>query len=782
MKNNPLEKSTLMKFVILLLCSLLISSCAQLMRVDTTPEMAQEIRQHYNENKAPLSQTSLKAQEVDILQWVSPTEFLVGTMELAAFGGLWFYDYSEFILVDAATGKAQWALPRKSLKGSTQSVVVVDPVIIIKGSDQNNTRYHAFDKTNGTERWFHEVRSPEQSILIWEKGLFLIVSSGEKTIDVTALDVKSGKTVWAKTIEGIVLPQSAALDVTVDGDELILVSSKAIKLALDDGRIIWNTPVSEDKAASLLVSLTDSVFVAKGDTVYKIDARTGAVQWTTKIKAGNVKNVIPQRAGVYVVAGSIDNGVTKDSICALKNTTGKELWSVEFEGPVWSNLIIDDSALYATGLTSIYAINSSTGAVKFRYPLPDELNIGFGLPDILQFVGSNIVIARESGVAVVSSRGKLIFKQALPEGHAFTYDYLFNRYAESISSIKRDPKIVSAMKLESSGATSRMAAANQQAAFRQASAVMHSPTASYLDKRIALTKASVAAQMNQNAQKLDAAINLGASIVNAAQGLGRALDAWAIGQQIETIRRIMMHSIGTHLSSIQAGYYVRPFYRNGWYLAVIDLKTGKRADLLMNPDNEGLQYNAMNLPSYSVDSSGVNISAKGIRSDPSQWTTYEKAGFQRIFRSFLLYNIWTIPYPSILTYNISQLKYNTCENTSSPSMKKPTTNEKMMIEAAFTGNYERVKSLLDEGVNVTAADEYGHTALMHAALMLNHKMVKLLLERGADVTQIDHGGYTAMHFFTFPFKPPIRDRDRTSDLLTEKYKALQKAQQVPESK
>jgi outer membrane protein assembly factor BamB len=763
-----------MKLVILLLCSLLISSCAAVNpHVDTTPEMAQEIRQHYNENQAPLSQTPLKEQEVDILQWVSPTEFLVGTMQLGGFSYIWIYDYSEFILVDAATGKAKWAFPRKSLKGSTQSVVVVDPVIIIKGTDQKNARYHALDKTSGTELWSHEVRSPEKNLLIWEKGLFLIVSSGEKTIDVAALDVKSGKTVWAKTIEDIVLPQSAAPEVTVDGDELILVSSKVIKLALDDGRVVWNTAVSEDKEASLLVSLTDSVFVAKGDTVYKIDARTGAVQWMTKIKAGNVKNVIPQRAGVYVVAGSIDNGVTKDSICALKNTTGKELWSVEFEGPVWSNLITDDSALYATGLTSIYAINLSTGAVKFRFPLPDELNIGSGLPDILQFVGSNIVIARESGVAAVSSQGKLIFKQALPEGHSFTYDYLFNRYAESLSYAKHSPKIVPAMKLESSGATSRLAAANQQAAFRQARAVMNSPTASPVDKRIALSKASIAAQMSQSAQKLDAAINLGASSVNVTQGVFQALDVWLLGQQIETVRRIMIHSIGIHLSSIQAGYYARPFYRNGWYLAVVDLKTGERTDLLMSPAHEGLQSDAMNLPSYSVDPSGMRILTKGIGSEPSQWTTYEKLGRQRIFSSHF-YNMWTIPYPSILTYNISQLKYNTYKNTSSPSMKKPTTNEMMMIEAAFTGNYERVKSLLDEGVNVNAADEYGHTALMHAALMLNDKIVKLLLERGADVTQMDHGGYTAMHFFTFPSKPPgAKTYFNTYDPLVKKYKALQ---------
>jgi len=716
--------------------------------------MAQEVRQYYSTNQAPLSQTPLKAQEVDIVQWVSPTECLVGTMELGGLGALWFYDYSEFILVDAATGKAKWAFPRKSLKGATQFVVAVDPVIIIKDSDSKNARYHAFDKTNGNEQWSHEARSPEESFLIWGKGLFLLVSSGEKTINVTALDVKSGKTVWAKTIEDVVLPQSVAPGVTVDGDELILASSKVIKLALDDGRIVWNTPLSEDKAASFLVSLNDSVFVAKGNTVSKIDARTGAVEWMTKINAGNVKNVIAQTAGVYVVAGNTDNGVTKDSICALKNTTGKQLWSVEFEGPVWSNLILDDNTVYATGLTNIYAIKSSTGAVKFKSPLPDELNMGTGLPDILQFVGPNIVIARESGVAAVSKDGKLIYKQALPEGHAFTCDYLANRYFEGLSSVSRNP-------------ATTIASAENRAKFNAAVFRASSPLAGLNSYQ--------KSQASYGDQKLDARIQLGAAGIELAGAVGGMMDAWAVNRQVEMLKWTMIHSIGTHLSSIQAGYYTRPFYRNGWYLAVVNLKTGKRADLLMYPAHEGLQYSAMNLLSYSVEPSGMRVLTKGIGSDPSQWTTYKKYGGQKILSSKFANRLWIIPYPSLLTYNISQLKYNTSENISSPSIKKLTRDEKMMIQAAFTGDYAHVKSLLDAGVNVNAADECGHTALMHAAIMLHYKIVKLLLDRGADVAQMDDGGYTAVHLLCFPFKPECVDRDRTSDLLM---KSLQKARAV----
>ena len=182
----------------------------------------------------------------------------------------------------------------------------------------------------------------------------------------------------------------------------------------------------------------------------------------------------------------------------------------------------------------------------------------------------------------------------------------------------------------------------------------------------------------------------------------------------------------------------------------------------------------MNLPSYSVDPSQTRIVIKGIESDPLIWTTYQKLGIYRFWGPAHLGKMWTIPYPSTLTYNVTQLKFNTSENTSSPVMKKPTTDERMMIQAALMGDYARVKASLDAGVNVNAADEYGHTALMHAALMMDYKIENLLLERGADVTKMDHGGYPAIYFRTFPFRPV----DRSLYVLDKKYKALPKDQTV----
>ena len=53
-------------------------------------------------------------------------------------------------------------------------------------------------------------------------------------------------------------------------------------------------------------------------------------------------------------------------------------------------------------------------------------------------------------------------------------------------------------------------------------------------------------------------------------------------------------------------------------------------------------------------------------------------------------------------------------------------------QAASAGDVAKVKALLDQGVDVNAANSYGGTALTFAARRGNAEMVKLLLERGAD--------------------------------------------------
>jgi ankyrin repeat protein len=72
--------------------------------------------------------------------------------------------------------------------------------------------------------------------------------------------------------------------------------------------------------------------------------------------------------------------------------------------------------------------------------------------------------------------------------------------------------------------------------------------------------------------------------------------------------------------------------------------------------------------------------------------------------------------------------------------------EEMLRSAAFDDNAELVHNLIQQGVNVSAADDHGTgwTALMFAAAKGNATIVQLLIAAGADVSYKSASGQSAL--------------------------------------
>ena len=68
---------------------------------------------------------------------------------------------------------------------------------------------------------------------------------------------------------------------------------------------------------------------------------------------------------------------------------------------------------------------------------------------------------------------------------------------------------------------------------------------------------------------------------------------------------------------------------------------------------------------------------------------------------------------------------------------------KQVLRAAYQGDDE-LKALLQQGINVNAADNDGETALMEAADSRNADAVRVLIANGADVNAADEDGETAL--------------------------------------
>lgn len=69
-----------------------------------------------------------------------------------------------------------------------------------------------------------------------------------------------------------------------------------------------------------------------------------------------------------------------------------------------------------------------------------------------------------------------------------------------------------------------------------------------------------------------------------------------------------------------------------------------------------------------------------------------------------------------------------------------------LLEASAEGDIEKVKLLLDQGIDVNSANAQGWTALTNAAYNQHLELVKFLVEHGADVNHANVNGTTVLMY------------------------------------
>jgi hypothetical protein len=205
----------------------------------------------------------------------------------------------------------------------------------------------------------------------------------------------------------------------------------------------------------------------------------------------------------------------------------------------------------------------------------------------------------------------------------------------------------------------------------------------------------------------------------------------------------------THVQSIQQQYYVRPFYDEGWGVTLVRLGDGRRADLYVSPPNEPLLINAANLPVFLVEPGRNRLLAKGLGVGLADVPTYDKVAWPATLTGmFGLPDKFTIPFPSLLAYDLAQLKFARGGARPAPADPWPALGEReqKLRHAIFAGDEDGVKALLAQGADPNVVDQYGLNALFYAALVDHKAIAKQLVARGADGTLRDDHGWQPLHY------------------------------------
>jgi outer membrane protein assembly factor BamB len=678
---------------------------------------------------ASVWQVPLAAQESDFLEVLSDDRILVGTLETAGFG--WGLKAKTIIMLNSRTGTTVWSWSRESL-GDPQTLLTTLPVILIEGSK----KYSALNPTNGGIVW-ERPRGSAESLLSPDGEKILLISRKATEISLTVVTLKDGRDLWSATIQMPPTMKDAQLEKKWFGDSVLLVGPDVAALSATTGQVLWQKPFPGNfgKEAAAIPLGSDLYFI-DGSTMVRMEAASGSPLWRHGLGAGKAKAVAANDNSIFVLSRQGAGEDSPDSITALTRVAGERLWAYDFSEHVQSAMTVEGGTIYVTTPTTLVALDLLTGKPVFQTTFPPPMQATRLLPDIVRVAEDRIVVARETGVmAVQKLGGQLLFGEAVTDGLLYSNDDIFNMWTNAFLSVtktaERSPLAFRFM-------NDQMAQLNHSIQLNQ----------DFLQRAGLLSP-----EKRWQQERTQANLNLAYAVVI---GLGKVILAVMDEEIAESKHSIkdaeVRQTYLTHAQSLQGSLYLRPCYRagSGWFLALVNVKTGERTEVLMSPDNIHLRRYAPNLPAVAIDPAGSRLVFKGLSCNPGNPATYTKAVYRSTRKTV------TVPFPCIVACDVGALQFAPVQRRDAGSPRRNPLKEgdpnSQLLKAAFQCDVTPLKAALLSGADVNTTDAYGRTALMLAAESLrlcNKKdMIALLLENGADVSITDRRGWTAVdHFY-----------------------------------
>jgi ankyrin repeat protein/outer membrane protein assembly factor BamB len=668
---------------------------------DTIKEIVPDARDLATYQPKPEWQTVFRADATDFLEFVSPDRFLVGAVQLGS--ALSEPDFGGVELYDARTGERLWEGKRKNIPNGSYALLAAEPVLLLHGASTKQLYFTALDPKSGQTLWEHETKQPGIASYDWESGLIVAGTHTDNGLELVALKVRDGTQAWSQTLPIAPPPKgkdAKPLEIATarDAGHLFVAADQLFKIAVQTGGVVWKTanPAGVDKTT--LHSAGQGLIVLGGNRLWMLDGVKGGLKWgPLEFKGAIVTLSVPEdsKGTVFLITREKESDGWKDTIHGLVLDNGKPLWERPTTMPTQSHLLYVSGKLFFSTSNSLECLDARTGNVRSSTSFTPQwvwapIN---EMPDVLVARGDRLILAsEENGVAAFSQKdGKPVWRQPLNffQGGHFWY-------------LTKETELSTAAQM--AGQLRNEADKNQQWWSNQVRTVDYQ-WSGYDYNAPSYVKGKEGATMVffQSMLALSSAIE---SSLQAA-----AVTALILRKQLELNNAVMLQA-----RAFQGKYWVRPYSKRGTSVAIVDLDTGKRTDVQYSAPNIGMSVYGVRLPCIRITPDGGHFVTAEIGLDDSKYEKYVK------FK-------WGMPYPSVMSYDLAKLQF-----------RDVIWDDSNLVLAAGNGELEKVKTLLKNGAWADSRDVLGGTALNSAAANGREEVVRLLIASGAKLNAGEKAG------------------------------------------
>lgn len=297
----------------------------------------------------------------------------------AAYFGSGLHHHHVFAF-DAETGEEAW---RKAVGDEVASALAVDDGAVYAGSRS----LYALDTETGEERWRKGLRAAAGFTVA--DGVAYVGSDGVERVH--AFDVGTGDEVWERDVSCDVAP--AVYDGAVYGSD----HDTTFALDAGTGDEVW-TSTLDRPVRTPPTAADDAVYVTNREGVHALDAHTGEDLWA---HPGDFTRTSPAAVDgtLYVCGWDAEDGEQIARAIAVDAKTGNVEWTFEDDGLAPGDPVVVDGVIYFGSAKRLYALDAETGEerwkLQFQWPVgtPAVAN-----ETILASVGGRLVsIGRDGG-------------------------------------------------------------------------------------------------------------------------------------------------------------------------------------------------------------------------------------------------------------------------------------------------------------------------------------------------------------------------------------------------